>query len=185
LRENQSEKLYEDEKLSITSIPLLHRVPTHGFVFRQQNNERSIQPERIRELNIPYGEISSIKLGADFTDKDGNVWPNHTLTFPQEPAKIYAYCSDTGYYPKIIPFINGADLLYHETTFMNDMEKNANEKQHSTTLQAADIALKAKVKHLLIGHYSARYDNLEPLLNEVKSLFPRAELAVEGRVIQI
>ncbi|MEI6854418.1 MAG: ribonuclease Z, partial [Bacteroidota bacterium] len=148
LEENKSEILYEDEKLRITSIPLLHRVPTHGFVFRQQNNERSIHPEKIAELNIPYKQIQSIKLGADYTDKDGKIWANKSLTNPLEPTKTYAYCSDTGYFPKIVPFIKEADLLYHETTFMNNMEKNANEKQHSTTLQAADIALKSKVKHL-------------------------------------
>jgi ribonuclease Z len=185
LTENKSEKLFEDEKLSIISIPLLHRVPTHGFVFRQQNNERGIYPVKIKELNIPFRQIQSIKLGADFIDKNGKVWANKTLTKPLEPAKIYAYCSDTGYLPKIVPFIKFADLLYHETTFMNNMEKNANEKQHSTTHQAANIALKAKVKHLLIGHYSARYDDLEPLLREVKSVFPRAELAIEGKVIKI
>jgi ribonuclease Z len=185
LEENKSEKLFEDEKLSIISIPLLHRVPTHGFVFRQQNKERRILPEKIRELNIPFGHIQGIKLGDDFTDKNGAVWVNKALTQPLDPAKIYAYCSDTGYFPKIVPFIKGADLLYHETTFMNNMEKNANEKQHSTTVQAANIALKAKVKHLLIGHYSARYDDLKPLLNEVQSIFPKAELAVEGGKIEI
>ncbi len=185
LQENKSEKLFEDEKLSIISIPLLHRVPTHGFVFRQQNNERNIKPEMIRELNIPYHQIQSIKLGADFTDNNGKVWENKFLTHPLEPGKIYAYCSDTGYNPAMVPFIKDADLLYHETTFMQQMEKNANEKQHSTTLQAADIAQKAKVKRLLIGHYSARYDDLQPLLQEVQSIYPKAELAVEGKVIQI
>jgi ribonuclease Z len=159
---------------------LLHRVPTHGFVFRQQNKERNINAEKIAELKIPFEQIKAIKLGGDFTDNKGTVYPNKLLTKPLEPAKIYAYCSDTGYFPQIIPFIKDADLLYHETTFMNDMEKNANEKQHSTTYQAANIALKAKVKHLLIGHYSARYDDLEPLLREVKSVFPHAELAIEG-----
>jgi ribonuclease Z len=185
LEENKSEKLFEDEKLSITSIPLLHRVPTHGFVFRQQNNERNINAEKIAELKIPYGQIKAIKLGADFTGNNGTVYPNKLLTKPLDPAKVYAYCSDTGYYPEIIPFIQNANLLYHETTFMQNMETNAFEKQHSTTIQAGNIALKAKVKHLLIGHYSARYDDLEPLLHEVQSVFPQAELAMEGKTIQI
>jgi ribonuclease Z len=185
LEENKSERLFEDEKLSITSIPLLHRVPTHGFVFKQQNKVRNIDAEKIAELNIPFDQINSIKMGADFTDKNGKVYPNKLLTQPLHPAKVYAYCSDTGYFPEIIPFIKDADLLYHETTFMRDMEKNANEKQHSTTLQAANIALKAHAKHLLIGHFSARYDDLQPLLQEVQSLFPHAELAVEGKRFQI
>jgi ribonuclease Z len=185
LEENKSEKLFEDEKLSITSIPLLHRVPTHGFVFRQQNKERNINAEKITELNIPFDQIRSIKLGADFTDIKGTVYANKLLTKPLYPPKVYAYCSDTGYFPEIIPFIQNADLLYHETTFMENMEANAFEKQHSTTIQAGNIALKAKVKHLLIGHFSARYDDLEPLLREVRSVFPRTELALEGYRFEI
>lgn len=185
LTENKSEKLYEDEKLSIISIPLKHRVPTHGFVFRQQNKERSMHPEKIKELNIPFRQIQSIKMGDDFIDDKGNVYPNKELTNPLEPAKIYAYCSDTGYNPKMLPYIKHADLLYHETTFMQDMVKNADEKQHSTTVQAANIALQADVKQLLIGHYSARYDDLQPLLDEVRSIFPNAELAVEGMRYEI
>jgi len=180
LTPGKSEKLYEDKKISVMSFPLLHRVPTHGFVFRQQNKERNMIAEKISELGIPFAQIEAIKLGSDYTDRHGIVHKNEDLTKAPTPAKVYAYCSDTGYYPKMIPFIKNADLLYHETTFMQDMVANADEKQHSTTIQAANIALKAEVKKLLIGHYSARYDELEPLLKEVKSVFENAELAVEG-----
>ncbi len=180
LREGEAEVLYEDNKLKVMSFPLKHRVPTHGFVFRQHCKERNMIAEKIKELSIPFGEIEAIKLGADFKDRKGIVHTNKDLTRPPEAAKVYAYCSDTGYFPEIIPFIKGADLLYHETTFMHDMVADADEKQHSTTIQAGTIAKKAAVKKLLIGHYSARYDDLEPLLNEVMGVFENVELGVEG-----
>ncbi len=180
LPEGKPANIYEDKKVSVSCFPLLHRVPTHGFLFRQKYPERNIIPEKIKELDIPVSQVAGIKKGNDFVDKKGLLHPNAELTFEPPPAKMYAYCSDTGFYPKIVPYIKNASLLYHEATFMHDMQASADEKQHSTTLQAAGIAKKAQVNKLLIGHFSARYEELSGVLDETRSVFSDSELAVEG-----
>ncbi len=185
LPENRAANLFDDAKISIRCFPLLHRVPTHGFVFRQNFTERNIIKEKIDELEIPMRQLAAIKKGADFTDKNGNVHPNAELTFEPPPAKMFAYCSDTGFSPKIVPYIKNASLLYHEATFMQDMQANADAKQHSTTVNAATIAKKAQVNKLLIGHFSARYDELTDVIEETRSVFANADLALEGNTYKI
>ncbi|MFC2102543.1 ribonuclease Z [Bacteroidota bacterium] len=138
------ELLFEDERVTVHSFPLLHSIPTFGFIFR----------EKIKVRKIPA-------------------------------KRSYAYCSDTAYDERIIPFVSGVDLLYHETTFMKDKAAAAADKMHSTTIEAATIAKKSKVKKLLIGHFSARYDDLFPLLEEAKTLFPETFLAEDGITIQV
>jgi ribonuclease Z len=174
------QQLFENEFLAISSFPVLHRIPTTGFLFREKPGERRIRKEVIEMLNIPVHEIGSIKRGADFRDSKGRLHLNSSLTSEPSPLRSYAFCADTAYYENIIPVVKGVDLLYHETTFMQDKAANAAEKFHSTTKEAATIALKAGVKKLLIGHYSARYDDLLPLLEEAKEVFPLTELAIEG-----
>ncbi|HNW70595.1 MAG TPA: ribonuclease Z [Bacteroidales bacterium] len=185
LPENQAANLFDDAKISITCFPLLHRVPTHGFIFRQKFTGRNIIKEKIEELQIPMRQMAAIKGGADFTDKNGTVHPNSELTFELPPAKMYAYCSDTGFSPKILPYIKNASLLYHEATFMQDMQASADSKQHSTTVNAATMAKKAQANKLLIGHFSARYDELNEVIEETRSVFPNADLAVEGNTYKI
>ncbi len=177
--------IYEDEHISVTSFPMLHRIPTTGFLFREKPYERKIRKDVLEMLKIPVHLIAKIKQGENYVAPDGTVYPNQDLTMESPTPRCYAFCSDTAYFEDIIPVIQGADLLYHETTFMNDRLANATEKYHSTTGQAATIALKAGVKRLLIGHYSARYDDLQPLLVEARKLFPEAELAVDGCVFEI
>jgi len=187
-RSTQAEKpemIFEDELLSIISFPMLHRIPTTGFLFKEKPGERKISKEAIELLKVPVHLIPKLKAGADYVATDGTVHPNEMFTQPPPKPRCYAFCSDTAYFEEIIPIIKGADLLYHETTFMNNRIVNAAEKFHSTTGQAATIALKAGVKKLLIGHYSARYDNLQPLLEEACSIFPETELAIEGKVFEI
>lgn len=185
LPENKSAILYDDDKIGVNCFPLLHRVPTHGFVFRQKFTERNIIKEKIAELEIPLEELSAIKKGAGFTDKKGRKHSNDELTFELPPAKMFAYCSDTGFSQKIVPYIKNASLLYHEATFMQDMQASADAKQHSTTINAATIAKKAQANKLLIGHFSARYDELTNVLEETRSVFPDADLAIEGNVYKI
>ena len=136
-------------------------------------------------MNIPFDEMEKIKGGADFTDDAGITHKNKNLTNKPRKPKAYAYCSDTGYLETIIPVIKDVDILYHEATFLNDREKDAIEKQHSTTIQAATIAKKANAEKLIIGHYSARYDDLTPLLNEARSVFPETYLAEEGKMFEV
>ena len=179
------EVLFEDNRIIVKSFKLLHRVPTYGFIFREKSSLRNIKKEVIANMNIPFEEMDDIRGGADFTDETGVTHINAHLTNEPRKPKSYAYCSDTGYTETIIPLIKDVDILYHEATFLNDREKDAIEKQHSTTLQAATIALKAKAKKLLIGHYSARYDDLTPLLNEARSVFPETYLAEEGKMFEV
>jgi ribonuclease Z len=179
------ELIFEDELIAVSSFPMLHRIPTTGFLFREKPYERKIRRDVTELLKIPVHLLPKIKAGADFVAPDGTVHPNNSITFEPPAPRSYAFCSDTAYFEEIIPTIKSVDLLYHETTFMNDRLANATEKYHSTTSQAATIAKKAGAKKLIIGHYSARYDDLQPLLNEAKSVFPETELAVDGAVFGI
>jgi ribonuclease Z len=187
-RETQAEKtqiLFEDEHIMVSSFPLLHRIPTTGFIFNEKLYERKIRRDVIELLKIPVHLLPKIKAGADYTAADGTVHPNSVITIDPPAPRSYAFCSDTAYYEEIIPIILGVDVLYHETTFMNNREANAADKFHSTTGQAATIALKAGAKKLLIGHYSARYDDLQPLLDEARAVFLETELAVDGKIFEI
>ena len=179
------EIIFEDKQITVSSFPLLHRIPTTGFLFREKPYERRLRKDMLTLLKIPVHLIPRLRAGEDYTAADGTVYPNETLTLEAPAPRTYAFCSDTAYYEQIIPVIEGASLLYHETTFMNDREANATDKFHATTGQAATIAVKAGVKKLLIGHYSARYDDLQPLLDEARAVFPETELTVDGSIFEI
>jgi len=186
--ETQAEKpemIYENEHLTVTSFPMLHRIPTTGFIFREKKYERRMRKDMLELLRIPVHLIPKLRAGEDYVSADGTVYPNQDITFESPQPRAYAFCADTAYFEEIIPVIQGADLLYHETTFMNNRVVNATEKYHSTTGQAATIALKAGVKKLLIGHYSARYDDLQPLLDEARAIFPATELTIDGSIFGI
>lgn len=177
--------IHEDEKVTVHSFPLVHSVPTCGFLFREKKQERKMRKEWLDELNIPVPDIKKIKQGDDFKDADGVIHKNDKLTMDPPMPRTYAYCSDTSYTEDFIPYIKGCDLLYHEATFMQDMAKDAQQKFHSTTVEAATIAKKAQVKKLLIGHFSARYEDLQPLLDEARSIFRETYLAEDGEIFQI
>jgi len=179
------EVIFEDRQITVSSFPMLHRIPTTGFLFREKPYERRLRKDMLELLKIPVHLIPRLRAGEDYTAADGTVHPNASITLESPEPRTYAFCSDTAYHEQIIPVIEGASLLYHETTFMNDREANAADKFHSTTGQAATIALKAGVKKLLIGHYSARYDDLQPLLNEARVVFPETELTVDGSIFEI
>ncbi len=179
------EILFENENLLISSFPMLHRVPTTGFLFAEKPGDRRIRKESIEQLKIPVPELPGIKKGLDYKDPSGKVHRNSDITLDPFAPRKYAFCSDTAYFEEIIPVVKGADLLYHETTFLQDRAVNAAEKFHSTTRDAANIALKSEAKRLLIGHYSARYDDLQPLLDETTALFPATELAIEGKTFDV
>ena len=177
--------IMEDRSLSVYSIPLKHRVPTCGFLFAEKPKEAHIIREMIDFYQIPIHSIKDIKQGKDYVTPEGEVIPNARLTRPATPPKRYAYCSDTAYNPAMIPIIEGVDLLYHEATFAECDKARAKETFHSTARQAAEIAQKANVKRLVIGHYSARYDVLTELHNEAKELFPATILGNEGMVLSV
>jgi len=186
--ETQAEKpevIFEDDIIKVSSFPMLHRIPTTGFLFQEKFYERKIRRDVVELLKIPVHLIPKIKDGADYVAADGTIHANSIITIDPPQPRTYAFCSDTAYSEAIIPIVEGADLLYHETTFMNNREINAAEKFHSTTGQAATIARKAGVKKLLIGHYSARYDDLQPLLEEARIIFPETELSEDGMIFEI
>jgi ribonuclease Z len=179
------EMIYEDEKVTVHSFPLLHSVPTCGFIFQEKKQERRIRKDMLAELKIPVSEMQNLKRGQDYVDEQGRVFKNEEITLDPPSPRSYVYCSDTAYTESILPFIRQCDLLYHETTFMQNMAASARDKQHSTTIEAATIAKKANVKKLLIGHFSARYDDLQPLLEEARSVFPDTIIAEDGMSISI
>jgi ribonuclease Z len=172
--------IFEDNKVEVRTILLNHRIPCCGFLFTEKPILPNISIETLKKYRIPVDQIMNIKNGADYITADGTTVPNSELVSQQHQPRSYAFCSDTCYDERIIESIKGADLLYHEATFMDDMKERAKETYHSTTLQAATIAQKAGVKQLMIGHYSARYKDLRPLLDEAKSIFENTVLAVEG-----
>lgn len=172
--------IYEDRGVEVYSLPLKHRMPTMGFLFKEKQKERHLRPDMIAFWKIPIRDLQSIKEGADWVTPDGDIVPNGALTKPAEASRSYAYCSDTAYHEPLIPLIEGVDLLYHEATFAEDAAPRAKETFHSTARQAATIAKKASVKQLMIGHFSARYEDDSLLLKEAQSIFPKTILAKEG-----
>jgi len=177
----RNELIYEDKSLTVKTIPLKHRVPTAGFLFEEKTGDRHIIREMTDFYKVPVSQMKNIKKGADFTTADGQIIPNSRLTSPPNAARRYAYCSDTAYSPKIIPVIKGVDALYHEATFLNADLKRAKETFHSSASQAAEIARQANVGQLIIGHFSARYNNEKLLLAEAREIFENTVLADEKK----
>ena len=181
----QSELIFEDRSLSVYTIPLKHRVPTVGFLFEEKPKSAHIIREMIDFYRIPISQIRAIKNGADFISPEGEVVPHSRLTRPADPPKRYAYCSDTAYYEKIIPIIEGVDLLYHEATFIEEDLQRACETYHSSARQAARIAQAAQVKKLVLGHFSARSPDENILLKEAQAVFPHTLLANERMTLKV
>lgn len=182
---SEPQQIYEDRSLTVFTIPLHHRVPTCGFLFREKPLLPHIRRDMIDFLEIPYYAINAIKMGEGWTTSEGDYYPHEQLVVPAEPARAYAYCSDTSYLPELAEWVKGVDVLYHEATFGENFAARAAETLHSTARQAALVAQAAEVKRLVIGHFSSRYDDEQCLLDEARSVFDRTELAREGLVIHV
>ena len=182
----KSELIFEDDKVSVHTIPLKHRVYTNGFLFKEK-----VKPKKLHIQNIEnYPEIDkadylNIKAGRDIVLSSGEIIPNEELTIESDKPKSFAYCSDTSFLPSIIPIIKNADLLYHEATFLSDKEDLAKKTLHSTANQAATIAKEANVKLLILGHYSGRYKNIELFKEEAKTIFSETLLAEPGKIFEV
>ncbi len=174
-----------DKHLTVTAFPLKHRVPSFGFLFKERLRERSIVPEAINEYPIPVSQMKGIKQGKDLVRDDGAVVPNHQITLAPPDPLSYAYCSDTSYFERLSSFVKGVDLLYHEATFDSSLEEFALKTGHSTALDAARVASKAGVGRLVIGHFSSRYRDADPLVEEAATLFPETVAAHENMVIDV
>ena len=177
--------IYDDRSMSVYTIPLLHGVPCCGYLFREKPVLPHIRRDMIDFYGVPVSQINNIKNGADWVLPDGTIIPNSRLTRPAEPPRSYAYCSDTAFYPELIPRLEGVSLLYHEATFTEERAERARMRFHSTARQAATIAREAHVGRLLIGHYSAHYSDGRQLLEEAREVFPATLAANEGMVIKV
>lgn len=177
--------IYDDRSVSVQTIPLHHRMPCCGFLFREKPTPRHIRREMIDFYEIPISQRNLIKNGADFVMPDGTVIPNERLTMPSATPRSYAYCCDTAPTSAIVPLIEGVDVLYHDATFATEHLSRARATFHSTAAGAAKIAAEANVGQLILGHYSSRYTDMKPLLKEACAIFPRTVLADEGLVFPI
>ena len=176
----KNQVIYDDKSLSVETIPLSHRVPCCGFLFREKPGRRHILREMIDCYEIPISQIDNIKSGMDWTTSDGRVIPNSRLTTDPSPSRSYAYCSDTRYVPSLHTLVERVNLLYHESTYDKACADRARLYYHSTAEQAAMVARDAHVGQLLLGHFSARYNDEEHILNEARALFSNTYLAREG-----
>lgn len=182
---NKVEMIYEDRSMTVHTIPLKHRIPCCGFLFSEKQRPRHIIRDMIDFHKIPVHELNKIKNGSDYITPDGNIIANERLTKPSTLPRRYAYCSDTIYNESIAEQIHGADLLFHEATFAQSEKARAKETFHTTARQAAEIAKIAEVKQLMIGHFSARYEDESVLLEEAAAVFPKCILAKENLCISI
>lgn len=180
LNSGATERIYEDDALTVETIPLAHKIPCTGFLFREKPKPRRIDKEKLPQ-GLLLQQIANLKKGEDVRDAEGNIlYRNQDLTFSPRKSRTYAYCSDTAFDSGFIDQIRGIDMLYHEATFLEEDLAKALETKHSTARQAATIARQAEVNTLLLGHFSARYKDLSPILDEAKAVFPNSRLALEG-----
>jgi ribonuclease Z len=177
--------IYFENDLEISTVILNHRIPCLGFIFREKIQYRSLNMDQVNKYNIPLSKLSKIKNGDDFITEKGDVVLNKKLTYPAKPLRSYAYCSDTLYNEEIIIYIKNVSLLYHEATFDESLKERAKQTFHSTAKQAGMIAKKANVGKLIIGHFSARYKDLNPLISESKAVFQNSFISVEGETYRI
>jgi ribonuclease Z len=177
--------ILQDDKIEVYSFPLNHRIPCCGFLFREKPKPFKINKEKL-PAGMNFSAIQILKRGEDVFDENGQlVYSASELTLPPRTSRSYAFCSDTSYLESLIPMVRNVDLLYHEATFLNSREEWAKSTYHSTTAQAATLAKKAGVRKLLIGHFSARYKDLTPFLEEAREIFEESYLAIEGETHEL
>jgi ribonuclease Z len=185
LEKGESRIIFEDAAVTVETVPLVHKLTCSGFIFREKEKPRRIIKEKLPE-GLLIQQIAGLKLGRDVVDQEGNIIHKNTdLTLEPRRSRSYAYCSDTAYSETLVDKLKGIDILYHEATFTSDEETKALETLHSTASQAATMAKKSGVNALLLGHFSARYKELDPILEEAKAIFRSAQLAVEGSTFTI
>ena len=181
LSSGESELVYEDDKITVHTIPLDHRIYTNGFLFKEKLGERKLNIEAVRYYEIDKAYYNNIKRGRDIVTEIGEIIPNKALTFDPPKPTSYAFCSDTAYKPEIVPIIKQVDCLYHEATFLESETHLAKKTKHSTAIQAAIIAKEASVNKLILGHYSTRYPSIQLFKEEASQVFDQVELADDGK----
>lgn len=184
LTSKTSELIFEDDKIEVYTIPLIHRIYTNGFFFKEKDGERKLDINAVEEANIDVSYYRKLKQGADVVNEDGILIDNTTVTTPPKPAKSYVFCSDTMYNEAVIPIIEGADVLYHESTFLEKDLRLCEQTKHSSAMQAATIAKKANVGQLILGHYSTRYGDISLFKKEAETVFDNVQLGNDGKVFE-
>lgn len=177
--------IFEDQLLTVETITLNHRIPCFGFIFREKRRAFVINKEAAEASHVPRSQMMALKHGEDVTLENGTVVPNSALTLGQRKARSYAFCSDTRFDAKVIEAVKGVDLLYHEATFLHEMIDRAMATYHTTAKEAGIVAREAGVEKLVIGHFSVRYMDLQPLLDEARTEFPETSLGEEGAKFSI
>lgn len=181
LTSKESELIYEDEKVEVYTIPLEHRIYTNGYLFKEKEHERKLDIDAVEEANVNMAYYRKLKQGFDVENEDGILIDNKLVTKPGPKPKSYAFCSDTVYKEDIVPIIKDVDVLYHESTFLEEHAHLAPRTKHSTAKEAATIAQKANAGKLLLGHYSTRYGTLEPFKKEAQEVFENTDLCEDGK----
>lgn len=177
--------ILEESKFTVETFQTQHRIPCWGFLIREKKDPRKVDKEKAVQYHIPSMFYQSLKAGYDYTAKDGSVIYNDQVTIPNSPARSYAYCADTLYDERLAKIAKDVTMIYHEATYLNGMEERAAARFHSTTSQAATIALKANAGGLLLGHFSSKFEELHDYLKEALEVFPRTQLAIEGVTFKI
>ena len=184
--QNTSKQLiFEDEKVEVYSLPLKHRIATTGYLFKEKPLFRNIDKYKLEKMNVSFAEIHKLKQGLDAIDNNGNIIKNNELTLDPIKQRSYAFCSDTKFFEELASDIKDVDLLYHESTFLEEKADRAKQTFHSTAKQAAQMAVLANAQKLILGHFSARYGNLNEFLEEAKPIFSNTELAMEGQLFSL
>lgn len=177
--------IFEDEKVEVYSFPLKHRIATTGYLFKEKPLPRNIDKYKLEKMNVSFAEIHKLKQGLDAIDNNGKTIKNDQLTLDPPKTRSYAFCSDTKFFEELALDIKDVDLLYHESTFLEEKTDRAKQTFHSTAKQAAEMAVLANAQQLVLGHFSARYGNLEEFLEEAKPVFAKTELAIEGKLFSL
>ena len=186
LSSKESEVILDDDKVTVKTIPLKHRIYTNGYLFIEKEKPKNLHIDNIKNYpEIDRADYLNIKAGKDIVLPSGEVVPNSELTLPPKKPLRFAFCSDTAYKPNIVPLLRDVDLLYHEATFLDDRKDLAKKTMHATTKQAATIAKDANVKRLILGHYSGRYKNISEFKEEAQSVFTNTHLAEPGKIFTV
>ena len=179
------QQIFVDKRVEVISFPLKHSISTCGFLFRELQRQANIKKEMVQDYKIPIAKIKEIKAGADFVTIEGEIIPNEKLTNPATKSRSYAFCTDTAFHEPIVEVIKDVDLLYHEATFPEAMRDFAHKTLHSTTIDAANMAKLVNAKKLLIGHFSARYNDIKLFEKEARTVFENTEAVKEGKTYQV
>lgn len=181
LETTTSELILDHEKFTVETLPLDHRVYTNGYLFREKEGPRKINKDMIDQHGVDISDMENLKQGKDIRLDDGTLLANSLLTFPPDSPKSYAFCSDTAFKPDLSDLVAGVSCLYHEATFLDLHKELAQKTKHSTAAEAAQIAASAQVGHLILGHFSSRYPDLNEFIVQANKYFKNVSLAEDGK----